>query len=219
MCRGKNVAAPLRIGLTGGIASGKSTVADYFAELGAVIIDADIVARDLVAPGQPLLATLANEFGDAILTDSGELDRAALRERVFKSGAERKRLEALLHPAILENMALAARAATGDYVIMVIPLLAETGAKDLVDRVLVVDCEPSLQLARLQRRDGTDDVLGRQMLAAQASREQRLELADDVLVNDRSPEDLARMVEKLDGFYRELAKASDRETRPGLRLP
>lgn len=211
--------APLRVGLTGGIASGKSMVAAHFARLGVRLIDADLVARELVAPGQPLLARLVEAFGADLLNASGALDRAELRRRVFDSPAELEKLEALMHPPILAAMVAAAEAASGDYLLMIIPLLVETAAQSLVDRVLVVDCSAAEQIERLMRRDGIDQRLAERMLAAQASREERLALADDVLVNSGSPDELGPKVAELDRFYRRLARSADSGRSGHIRLP
>lgn len=197
----------LRIGLTGGVASGKSTVADHFSELKVRVIDADQIARQLVEPGQPLLARLQAEFGAGLVDEHGQLDRKQLRQQVFEAPSQRARLEALMHPPILSAMLEAADAASGDYLIMMIPLLAETGAEKMVDRVLLVDCEPAEQIDRLVLRDGIDRRLAEQMLAAQASREARLALADEVLTNSGSLDDLGPAVARLHGFYNRLSRS------------
>ena len=143
-----------RIGLTGGIASGKSTVASLFAALGVPIVDTDLLAREVVAPGSPLLREIAEHFGVQLLQRRRQLNRHDLRERVFADLGERQWLEALLHPAIRELTDARCEAASGPYVIVAIPLLVETGGAARFDRVLVVDCDPELQLARLMARDG-----------------------------------------------------------------
>lgn len=193
--------APLRIGLTGGIASGKSTVAAMFAELGVPVIDTDVLAREVVAPGQPALARLVAEFGPGILAADGSLDRARMRERVFADDAERARLEAIVHPAVREAMVDRAARAGGAYQILVVPLLLETGMTGLVDRVLVIDCPREVQLERLRRRDGEDRAGAERLLAAQMDREERLSRADDILQNDGELESLRHAVERLHGFY------------------
>jgi dephospho-CoA kinase len=208
----------LRIGLTGGIASGKSTVAALFAAAGVPVIDLDIVAREVVEPGEPGLEAIVAEFGRGVLDPAGRLDRAALRARVFNDAAARKRLEALLHPGILEAGAKQAHAAGGPYQVIVAPLLVEFGLTGWVDRVLVVDAPAETQLARLVARDGGDEVLARAILASQASREQRLAAAHDVIVNDGPPGRLAGAVRALDAVYRDMAARGDR-ARAGLRLP
>src|SRR5688572_20013711 len=173
---------PLLIGLTGGIASGKSAVAELFAQLGAPVLDTDQIARDVVEPGKPTLAKLVAEFGSDILDSAGRLDRARMRTRVFADPEQRKRLEAITHPAIREELAARAQRAQGPYQVHVIPLLVESGRAELYDRVLVVDTSEQAQLQRLLARDGSNDEQARQILAAQASREDRLDAADDVIV-------------------------------------
>jgi dephospho-CoA kinase len=208
----------LKIGLTGGIASGKSTVARLFAGRGVPVIDLDLVAREVVAPGQPALADIVAAFGADVLDARSELDRASLRDRVFRDPVARKRLEELLHPRILEAGVLQAEQAGGPYQVIVAPLLVEFGLTGWVDRVLVVDCPAETQLARLLARDGGDEAIARAILATQASREQRLAAADDVIVNDGSPEHLPGAVATLDAAYREMAAGGAR-SRPGLHLP
>ncbi len=197
------------IGLTGGIASGKTTVSNLFAEAGAAVVDADIAARKVVEPGQPSLEKIADAFGKEILDEGGGLDRTALREKVFASGAARKELEAILHPAIREFMYkwIAALEAEGfPYCVRVVPLLVETGQHKDVDRTLVVDVPRETQIERLMLRDGGSDELAEQILASQASREERLAIADDVIKNDGAPEELKAAVEKLHQQYLLLAK-------------
>ena len=196
----------LVIGLTGGIASGKSVVSTLFAILGAEIIDTDEISRELVAPGEPLLAELVARFGEAVLQADGSLNRRALREKVFADAAARKQLEDLLHPAIRARVAERLRESSAPYCIVVIPLLAETRYPYALDRVLVVDADPADQLSRLQARDGIDSALAEAMLAAQASREKRLALADDVLVNNTDLASLRSQVTALHALYRQLAE-------------
>ncbi|HYJ40619.1 MAG TPA: dephospho-CoA kinase [Steroidobacteraceae bacterium] len=196
-----------RIGLTGGIASGKSTVANLFAALGVPIVDTDLLAREVVAPGSPLLRKITDHFGMQVQGADGSLDRQELRKRIFEDPAQRKWLEALLHPAIRELTDVRCEAATGPYVIVAIPLLVETGGEARFDRVLVVDCEPELQLARLTARDGSTHEEARRMLAAQAPRAARLAAADDVIHNDGDIAQLRDQVEKLHRQYVAAAKA------------
>ncbi len=203
-------ARPLRIGLTGGAGSGKSTVAQLFGALGVPVIDADQVARDVVAPGTALLAQVLERFGEQLRRPDGSLDRAALRRLVFEHPARRRELEALLHPAIRERTEQLAARAAGPYQIHVIPLLVETGARARFERVLVVDCPPELQLARLQARDGCDAQQARAMLASQASRSARLAAADDVILNDADAGALAPRVAALHRKYLSLAHAAQR---------
>ena len=195
---------PLRIGLTGGIASGKSTVAALFAARGVPVLDTDQLARDVVEPGQPAFGEVVATFGPDVLGPDGRLDRPRLRARVFADPDARARLEALLHPAIRAELARRADAAGGPYQVWVIPLLVEGGQVDRVDRILVVDCPEEVQLSRVMARDGGTEEAARAILSAQASREQRLAEADDVIVNDGSEADLAPQVAALDEKYRAL---------------
>lgn len=195
---------PLRVGLTGGIASGKTTVATMFAELGVPVIDSDALAREVVAPGQPGLERVVAVFGSQALTPDGELDRGWLRERVFRDATDRRRLESILHPLILAAMEQRSAETGGPYQILAIPLLVEAGLQDRVDRVLVIDCLPETQLARLMQRDGESETRARQILAAQSDRRLRLQHADDVLRNDRDLEHLRAGVAHLDRLYRTL---------------
>jgi dephospho-CoA kinase len=201
------MARRLRIGLTGGIASGKSTAAARFAELGVPVIDADEVARAVVAPGESGHAGVVNRFGHGILAADGGLDRRALRDRVFADPGERQDLEAILHPLIRAEVQRRANAALGPYVVLAIPLLVEGGRRDQVDRVLVVDVDEAAQLERLMRRDASTQTQARAILAAQASRSVRLRVADDVLVNTGSVPELRAAVDRLHERY--LAMASD----------
>jgi len=198
-----------RVALTGGIASGKTTVANLFAALGATIVDTDLLAREVVAPGSALLPQIVAHFGAPVLQKDGSLDRAALRERVFTNPAERQWLESLTHPAIRALTDTRCQQATGPYVIVAIPLLVETQGEKRFDRVLVVDCEPALQLARLQARDGMTRAQAERMLAAQVTREQRLAVADDVVHNDGDLAHLRNQVERLHRLYKTQADGSD----------
>jgi dephospho-CoA kinase len=196
-----------RIGLTGGIASGKSTVANLFAALGVPIVDTDVLAREVVAPGTPLLRQINDHFGMQVQSGDGSLDRQELRKRIFEDPEQRKWLEALLHPAIRELTDARCKTATGPYVIVAIPLLVETGGEARFDRILVVDCEPELQLARRMARDGSTREEAERMLAAQAPRAARLAVADDVIPNDGDLAQLRDQVEKLHFQYVAAAKA------------
>jgi dephospho-CoA kinase len=202
-----------RIGLTGGIACGKTTVANLFAALGASIVDTDLLAREVVAPGSPLLTQIAAHFGPSVLATDGSLDRRELRSRVFADAAERQWLERLTHPAIRALTDERCDAAVGPYCMVAIPLLVETGAADRFDRVLVVDCEPALQLARLVARDGTTRAEAEQMLAAQAPRAARLAVADDLIANNGDIATLRDQVEKLHRQYVAAAKAQSDNSR------
>ncbi len=195
----------LKIGLTGGIGSGKTTVARLFREHGVPTVDTDRIARQLVRPGQPALEALIDEFGPGILTPAGTLDRARLRAQVFADPEKKARLEAILHPAIFAEMERHVARLQAPYCLIAIPLLVETGARHRVDRVLVVDCPESLQIARLRRREGLDEELIRRIIASQATREERLAIADEVVTNDRDLTALARQVAELHRFYRRLS--------------
>jgi dephospho-CoA kinase len=198
-----------RIGLTGGIASGKSTVADLFAALGVPIVDTDLLSREVVAPGSALLRAITDHFSMQV-PDDGTLNRQELRKRIFEDPAQRKWLEALLHPAIRELTDARCEAATGPYVIVAIPLLVETGGEARFDRVLVVDCDPDLQLVRLMARDGTPREEALRMLSAQAPRAARLAVADDVIHNDGDLASLRAQVEKLHAEYVAAARSAAR---------
>jgi dephospho-CoA kinase len=191
----------LVIGLTGGIASGKSTAQAEFARLGATVFDADIVARELVEPGQPALAAIVQRFGADMLTADGNLDRRRMRERVFADRVERQALEAILHPAIRAELQRRTQRVRHGYVVLAIPLLVESGRYPWIDRVLVVDVPVATQLARLMQRDGINSEQAAATLAAQATREQRLAAAQDVLINDGAVSGLLRSVARLHARY------------------
>lgn len=194
-----------RVALTGGIASGKSTVADMFAALGVPIIDTDVIARELVQPGQPALDEIRNRFGNEVIDDTGNLDRRALRSMVFADENARLDLEAILHPRIGAETRRQADAAEGPYQIIVVPLLVGSPLTQFVDRVLVVDCDEELQLQRLLARDTETVEQARRILSAQASREARLAIADDVISNNRGLDETQRQVRELDKTFRHLA--------------
>jgi dephospho-CoA kinase len=195
----------LKIGLTGGVASGKSTVASMFVERGVTVVDTDRIARDVVALGEPALTAIRGRFGAEVFKPSGELDRVALRRRVFAEPAERKALEAILHPLIRARTLQELAAARGPYAIAAVPLLVETEFGKLVDRVLVVDCPEAAQLERLIRRDGIPRPEALAMIAAQADRATRLRAADDVIDNSGTLESMRRQVADLHARYVELA--------------
>ena len=199
------------VAVTGGIASGKSAVTALFAARGVAIADADAIAHAIVAPGEPALAEIVSHFGPTVLDADGGLDRARLRAMVFADASARAALEAITHPRIRAGLAAQCGEAAGDYAIAAIPLLAESAqppaqAWPWLRRVLVVDAPPAVQRARLVARDGIDLALAERMLAAQASRAQRLALASDVIVNDAGLADLEAPVARLDALYRELAE-------------
>jgi dephospho-CoA kinase len=205
----------LSVGLTGGIASGKSTVAAQFAALGVPLIDADVVSREVMTPGSPLLQQVFDRFdpvararlGQPLRQADGTLDRALLRRLIIDDAAERRALEALTHPAIRARMQKLSRQASGPYQIQVIPLLVENRAATRVDRVLVVDCPEALQIQRLEARDGSSETEARALLAAQATRQARLAAADDVIVNDGETAALGPQVMALHRKYLALTGA------------
>jgi dephospho-CoA kinase len=197
-----------RVGLTGGIASGKTTIANLFAALGVPIVDTDVLAREVLEPGAPLLAEVIEHFGTGIVGADGALDRRALRARVFADPAERRWLEARTHPAIRARTDALSDAAPGPYVMVVIPLLVETGGADRFDRVLVVDVDPAVQLARLQARHGSSRAEAERIVAAQATRAARLAVAHDVIRNDGDLASLRDQVAALHRRYVEAARLS-----------
>ncbi|MDR5901980.1 dephospho-CoA kinase [Halomonas icarae] len=195
------------IGLTGGIASGKSTVARAFAALGAPWVDADDIAREVVEPGEPALAEIAERFGAGVLNGDGTLNRRALREIVFADERERRWLESATHPRIRERLVehLARIHASGaPYGLLVSPLLFESGQSEMVDRTLVIDVPEALQIERTAARDEVDADQARAIVAAQMPRRERLARADDVLDNGGSEAAMRRRVSELDRYYREL---------------
>ncbi|OGT47785.1 MAG: dephospho-CoA kinase [Gammaproteobacteria bacterium RIFCSPHIGHO2_12_FULL_41_15] len=192
----------LRICLTGGICSGKTTVANLFAELGAPIIDTDIIAREIVEPGTASLTTIVEHFTDSILLDNGELNRKKLRQLIFNDPIEKKWLEELLHPEIRVQVHNNLNKSTADYAIVVVPLYAESDSIDYVDSICVVDCEPTKQIARLMQRDHCSRDEAENIIAQQATREQRLELADDVIMNNEDIDQLRKTVRQLDIKWR-----------------
>ena len=200
--------ALLKIGLTGGIASGKSLVAGMFAKLGAALVDTDVLAREVVAPGEPGLDAVRRLFGPSMLTPSGELNRSAVRTLVFADAAKRRDLEEVLHPLIRDRTLRKLQHVEGPYAIVAVPLLVETLFGELVDRVLVVDCPASTQLERLMQRDQLPRAEATAMIAAQVDRAGRLQAADDVIDNSGTVELTRRQVERLHQRYLELASAS-----------
>ena len=199
------------IGLTGGIASSKSALEKAIAAHGIVVADADLLAREVVAPGEAALAAVVERFGRDVLQADGQLDRAALRVRVFGDPDQRRALEAILHPAIRARLEAICRAAPGPYAIATVPLLTEGGGRAAypwLHRILVVDTPAAVQKARLMQRDGIDATLADQMMAAQASRAERLALADDIVVNDGDIHHLQHAADALHLRYLALATAT-----------
>jgi dephospho-CoA kinase len=194
----------LIVALTGGIGSGKSAASELFAQRGVPVIDTDHIARELVEPGQPALRAIADTFGREVLRADGSLDRRRLRERVFADPEQRRRLEAILHPRIQDEVTRRVAELDVPYCIVVVPLLMESGTGYAVDRILVVDVPPEIQLERTRARDGISDAQARAILAAQASRAERLAVADDIIDNAGSLEALESQVQALHSKYREL---------------
>jgi dephospho-CoA kinase len=194
------------VGLTGGIGSGKTAVSDRFKLLGVTVVDADLASRAVVAPGTAALAAIAEHFGSSILCADGSLDRAALRARVFADPSERRWLETLTHPLIGAYLREHLYASGSVYSILVNPILIESGQARTCDRVLVVDVPEALQLARTMTRDGNSEVQVRAIMAAQADRQRRLAVADDVIVNDRDLAHLDAEVARLHAQYLEFCR-------------
>lgn len=198
----------LTIGLTGGIGSGKSTVAELFRDYGVTIIDSDIIARDVVAPGTALLTEILKHFSNEILDNEGSLDRRQLRDIIFNNNKERLWLEKHLHPAIYTRIREQLTTIKSPYSIVIIPLLVETKPLDLIDRILVVDCPEDLQINRVQKRDNTNDNKIKSIMQTQVSREDRLAAADDIIDNSGDLESLKQQVHELHQDYLELSKNS-----------
>jgi dephospho-CoA kinase len=197
----------LIIGLTGGVGCGKSAVAKLFRERGAPIIDADVITRELVARGSPVLPQITEAFGAGVLQPDGELHRRALRRIVFERPEARRRLEAILHPRVRAEIVARVQRLSAPYCVVVIPLLVESRMTDLVDRVLVVDCDEAQQIARVSARDHCSEDEVRSIIATQAARETRLAAANDVLLNAGELPDLAAGVRRLHERYLALAGA------------
>ena len=198
------------VGLTGGVASGKSEVQRRFEALGVYVADADVAAREAVAKGSDGLRDVVEAFGAGVLDADGELDRAAMRRRIFQDGDAKRRLEAIIHPRVRSRLYQSCLAASTPYAMAAIPLLAEGGGRasyPWLARILVVDAHPATQLSRLLTRDGIDEVLAARMLAAQATREQRLAIADDVIDNTGPLEALDPQIGALHTRYQALARA------------
>ncbi|EML7170009.1 dephospho-CoA kinase [Klebsiella aerogenes] len=202
------------VALTGGIGSGKSTVADDFAHLGVTVIDADIIARQVVEPGTPALLAIAERFGPQMINDDGSLNRRRLRERIFAHSEDKAWLNALLHPLIQQETRRQMQASTSPYLLWVVPLLVENRLTDKADRVLVVDVPKETQIERTIRRDGVSREHAEHILAAQATREQRLAAADDVIENMGSADAVASHVARLHDKYLMLASQAASQEKP-----
>ena len=202
---------PFVVGLTGGIGSGKSAVADRFAGLGAALVDTDAIAHELTGPGGAAMPAIAAAFGDCVVQADGALNRTAMRALAFSDGSARARLEAILHPMIRAESDARVRRAEAPYVILAVPLLVESGSfRERCDRVLVVDCPEAMQVERVRARNGLSEQQVRAIMAAQASRAERLAVADDVVDNSGSLDALDDRVAELDGEYRTLASSAAR---------
>jgi dephospho-CoA kinase len=208
---------PFSVGLTGGIGCGKSTVAELFAALGASVVDTDLIAHALTTAGGAAMPAIVAEFGAAYATADGALDRAKMRALAFSDAGARQRLEHILHPLIRDATAAAAAAATGPYVIYVVPLLIESGSwRERVSRILAVDCPENVQISRVMARNGLQEAQVKAIMAAQVSRQARLAAADDVVLNDDGLGALAPQVERLHRNY--LAFSEGMATIPMERL-
>lgn len=208
--------AKFSVGLTGGIASGKSVVASAFERFGVTTIDADSVARDIVEPGQPALDEISQHFGSSILDKDGGLIRRKLRQIIFDDTDARVELEAITHPRIRKELALRRDACDSSYCILVVPLLVKSRMTDLVNRILVIDAPEPIQLERLVARDDIDENLARKMIAAQDARKDRLAAADDVLINTGPRKDIADLAAALHAGYARIARGEVDELPPML---
>jgi len=191
----------LKIGLTGGIGSGKSTVAKLFEDLGIPVIDADVIAHQLVELGQPALVSIAKQFGKNILTQSGSLNRERLREIIYSNATQKKNLEAILHPLVYDQIQYQIDSLSSPYCLICIPLLVETQMEHFVDRILVIDCSVEDQFSRVKNRDRLSDNRINSIIASQASRNDRLAVADDIIDNANGTQVLAEQVKKLHNLY------------------
>jgi dephospho-CoA kinase len=203
------------VGITGGIGSGKTAVTDRFAKLGIKIVDADIAARVVVEPGTAALGAISDHFGSAILLAEGNLDRAALRARIFSEESEKKWLESLLHPLIGKEIMRQLAAAQSPYVIFVSPLLLEAGQNVLCDRILVVDVPEETQISRTISRDDNDEAQVRRIISTQLSRQQRLKQANDIIENNQGLAQLDEPIERLHQQYLAMASEKDRKSNDG----
>lgn len=196
----------LKVGLTGGIGCGKSTVCELFASLGASIIDTDELAREVVLPGTPALQQLVEHFGESFILEDGSLNRQQLRERVFSNPAERELLERITHPAIRKLLEQRMAAVNSPYVVIAIPLLLEKSWQDRIDRVLVIDCDEELQLERASKRDSNSREQILRIIHSQIPRQQRVEAADDIIHNDADIKSLKEQVQQLHRYYTQLGE-------------
>ncbi len=191
----------LYIGLSGGIASGKTIVSDEFSSLGADIIDTDIIARELIFPGSETLNKIVSVFGENVLQDDGNLNRKLMRQIIFSEKDKKITLEKIMHPKIQNEVKLKIQSASGQYQIIVVPLLLQSPILDFVDRVLIIDCNEKIQINRLMNRDNISEELAKKMIENQSKREERLAIADDVILNEGCIEEIKHEVKKLNDFY------------------
>ena len=191
----------LYIGLSGGIASGKTIVSDEFSSLGADIIDTDIIARELIFPGSETLNKIVSVFGENVLQDDGNLNRKLMRQIIFSEKDKKITLEKIMHPKIQNEVKLKIQSASGQYQIIVVPLLLQSPILDFVDRVLIIDCNEKIQINRLMNRDNISEELAKKMIENQSKREERLAIADDVILNEGRLEEIKHEVKKLNDFY------------------
>jgi len=196
-----------KVALTGGIAAGKTAVSDYFQTLGVPVIDTDIISRQIVEPGQSAFKAIVEQFGSELLSQDSRLNRKALREIVFNQPEKRRQLENITHPAIHQAVMIQLKSLQANYVILVIPLLVESGNKYQQDRVLLVDIPESLQIQRVMQRDQISEQQAKQILQAQSTRQQRLDIADDVIVNSGDISNLQQQIAELHRKYLALAAA------------
>ena len=191
----------LYIGLSGGIASGKTIVSDEFSSLGADIIDTDIIARELIFSGSETLNEIVSVFGEDVLQDDGNLNRKLMRQIIFSEKDKKITLEKIMHPKIQNEVKLKIQSASGQYQIIVVPLLLQSPILDFVDRVLIIDCNEKIQINRLMNRDNISEELAKKMIENQSKREERLAIADDVILNEGCIEEIKHEVKKLNDFY------------------
>ena len=197
------------VGVTGGIGSGKSLAADRFRQLGVAVIDADVVARQIVEPGMPALQKIIDAFGESVTNDRGELDRAALRKIIFSDSSRKSQLEAILHPRIYDEILRSLSELSTPYAIVVIPLLAESKREYPLDRILVIDVPRDVQISRVTTRDDQSTEEVERIISSQTSRHSRLAIADDVIENIGSTDDLYRRVDTMHVIYLEYARKSN----------
>ena len=191
----------LYIGLSGGIASGKTIVSDEFSSLGADIIDTDIIARELIFPGSETLNEIVSVFGENVLQDDGNLNRKLMRQIIFSEKDKKITLEKIMHPKIHNKVKLKIQSASGYYQIIVVPLLLQSPVLDFIHRVLIIDCDEKIQINRLIKRDNISEELAIKMIENQSKRKERLAIADDVILNEGRLEEIKHEVKKLNDFY------------------